>query len=411
MPTHQHANPATPRLRTAEKDGIRRITWAELLNDLVFTVIVAQLAQRLLVSLNGPSLGSFFLLYVPVWWLWNGETHYSTRFDSEHDVVHRFLGSLQLLGLIVLAATIPKALESDTSSIIYALTYSVVRSVLLIEYGRAWFYVPDARPYIRHIATGFAISVLIWMASAFVPAPYRYGLWGVALLIELSTPLTSAGGRLHTEFPPDVRHLPDRYGQFTLILLGQTITSTAQGLIQSGFEASTVASTVLGGIVVIGLWWAYFDRLDDDAVRQVSKGGRAGPYTLWLYLHLPLTVALTMVGVGLTLAIRNVDRPELPTAVQWLFTGSVAGYFLAEAGISLTTLKSGPSHPTFVRGISVRLGLAVLLLLIRLTMSLGTMSLLGITATLIICLILSDQFSPNAPDSTERVDSDLTLDG
>lgn len=153
---------------------------------------------------------------------------------------------------------------------------------------------------------------------------------------------------------------------------------------------------------MIGIWWAYFDRLDDDAVRQVSEGGSAGPYTLWLYLHLPLTVALTMVGVGLTLAIRGTNRPELPIAVQWLFTGSVTGYFLAEAGISLTTLLAGPSHPSFVRGVSVGFGLAVLLL-IRLTTSLGTLPLLGITGLLIIGLILSDQFSPNVPDSTDRV--------
>lgn len=194
MPDQPQASPTTPQLRTAEKDGARRTTWAELLNDLVFTAIVAQLAQRLLTSLSGPSLGGFFLLYVPVWWLWNGEAHYSTRFDNERDVVHRFLGSLQLLGLIGLAATIPRALELDTSSIIYALTYSAVRVLLLIEYGRAWFYVPEARPYIRHITTGFAVSVLIWIVSAFVPVPYRYGLWAMALLIELSTPLPSAGG-------------------------------------------------------------------------------------------------------------------------------------------------------------------------------------------------------------------------
>ena len=396
---------AIPQFRPDEKDGARRTTWAELLNDLVFTVIVVQLAQRLLTSLSGPSLGEFFLLYIPVWWLWNGETHYSTRFDSEQDIVHRFLGSLQLLGLIVLGATIPKVLESNMLSVIYAITYSAVRLLLLIEYGRAWFYVPNARPYIRHITTGFAVSILIWVASAFVPTPYRYGMWGVALLIDLSTPLTPAGRRLQTEFPPDVRHLPERYGLFTLTLLGQTITGTAQGLIQSGFEVSTVLATLLGGIVVIGLWWAYFDRLDDDAVRQVSEGGRTWPYTLWLYLHLPLTGALTMIGVGLTLAIQGVDRPELTPAVQWLFTGSVAGYLLAEAGISLTTLKSGPPHPTFVRGILVRLGLAVLLMLIRLTTSLGTLPLLGVTAGLIICLILSDHFSPDAPKSTERVKS------
>lgn len=403
MAHRQHPASSRPQLRTIEKDGIRRTTWAELLNDLVFTVIVAQLAQRLLNRLDGESLSEFFLLYAPVWWLWNGETHYSTRFDNDRDVVHRLLGSLQLLGLIWLAASIPKAIRSNLSSVTYVLTYSAVRLVLLVEYGRAWVYVPKARPYIRHITTGFGASVLIWIGSVFVPTPYRYGLWGLALLIELSTPLTSAGGRLHREFPPDFRHLPERYGLFTLLVLGQTVSSTAQGLIQSGFGTNTIVATGLGGLIVIGLWWAYFDRLDDDAVRQVSEGGSARWYTIWLYMHLPLTVALTLVGVSLTLCIRAVDAPALSSGTQWLFVGSIAGYFFTEAIISLTTLKAGPSHPSFVRGIVARVGLAGLLFGLSLWTSFAALPLLGTTAGAILLLIISDYLSPEAPNSDERI--------
>lgn len=394
-----------PLLRTTEKDGIRRTTWTELLNDLVFTVIIAQLSQRLLRSSDSPALFGFLLLYIPIWWLWNGETHYSTRFGNERDIVHRLFSSLQLLGLLVLAAAIPSALEADQASVAYALTYSAIRVILLAEYGRAWFHVPDARPYIRHVTTGFGVSVVIWAASAFVPVPYRYLCWGLALLIELGTPLTTSGGRLHKEFPPDVRHLPERYGLFTLLVLGQAVTSTALGLIQHGFGTSTVLATLLGGIVIIGMWWAYFDRLDDDAVRQVSEGGSARQYAFWLYLHLPLTIALTVAGVGLTVAIRDVDLPELPDSTQWLLLGAAAGYFLAEGGISLTTLLSGPPHPSFVWGVVLRLGLAAILIVVRLTTSLNTLTLLGITAGLIVCLIITDYFGPDAPDSTERASS------
>lgn len=110
-----------------------------------------------------------------------------------------------------------------------------------------------------------------------------------------------------------------------------------------------------------------------------------------------------MVGVALTLTIEGVDAPELSSPVQWLLTGSVAGYFLVEAGISLTTLFSGPSHPSFIWGVSVRFGLALILIIIRLTTSFNTMTLLGIITGLIVSLILSDQFGPAAPDSSDRI--------
>ncbi|MFD2570745.1 low temperature requirement protein A [Spirosoma soli] len=399
----QSSSARVPQLRSTAQDDTRRTTWAELLNDLVFTVIIAQLAQRLLKSPDTPSLFGFLLLYVPVWWLWNGETHYSTRFDNDRDVLHRFLASFQLLGLIVLAAAVPNALETNQAAVVYALTYSAVRIILLVEYGRAWYYIPDARPYIKLLITGFAVSVLIWGISALVPVPYRFILWGLALLIELGTPLSASSKRLHEELPPDVRHLPERYGLFTLLVLGQSVTSTAHSLIQKGFETNTILATLLGGVVIIGLWWAYFDRLDDDAVRQVKQGGSSHLYTLWLYLHLPLTVALTVIGVGLTLAIQSIDADELHPSTKWLLLGSLSGYFMTEAGISLTTLRAGPSHVGFIQGISVRFGLAVLLIIIGLTIQLSTLALLAITAGLIVGLIISDYFAPDPPESAERI--------
>ncbi len=403
MADSQQQTPAKPQLRSMDADGERRASWAELLNDLVFTVIIMQLAQRLLTSLTGESLAEFFLLYVPIWWLWNGETHYSTRFDNERDVVHRVLSSLQLLGLIILVASIPRALESNLSSVVYALSYSFTRLILLIEYGRAWFYIPKARPYIQHLTTGFAASILLWVASTFVEAPYRYILWGVAVLIELGTPLTTSGNRLYKDLPPDVRHLPERYGLFTLLVLGQTVSSAAQGLIESGLDLKTIVATLLGGIIIIGLWWAYFDRLDDDAVRQVREGGDTRLYTAWLYLHLPLTVALTTTGVGLTLAIKHINATELPPSTHWLFIGSVSAYLLTEGCISLTTLKAGPPHPSFTRGIYTRLGIGIFLLVVGVLTSLSAMQLLLLSAVSITGLIVSDQLGPEAPESAERI--------
>lgn len=406
MPRKRLFHTNIPQLRSADEGTPRQTTWTELLNDLVFTVIIQELASRLLNSIEGPAFGQFIFLYVPVWWLWNGETHYSTRFDNEQDVVHRFLVSLQLLGLLVLAATIPNTIASNWASELYALTYVFVRSVLLIEYGRAYYYVPRARPYIRYIVTGFSVSVIIWFVSVYTPAPYRYVLWSAGILIELATPLTSSGGKMHRTFPPDVRHLPERYGLFTLLVLGQSVTGTTLGLIDAHLQPVGILTAVFGGIIIIGLWWAYFDRLDDDAVRHLGEGGSPTIYAFWLYLHLPLTIALTLVGVGLTYVIKTSDETELTNPMRWLLAGSVAGYLLTEAGISLTTLKAGPPHPGFIWGIAIRAGVAVILVLLVLLFSLNAVWLMGVTATLVIGLIISDYLLPDPPKSEERVNSE-----
>lgn len=397
-----------PTLRSNETEGTRRTTWAELLNDLAYTAIIMQLANRLNASLTVTNLLEFLLLYVPIWWLWNGQAHYATRFDNTDDMVHRLLGSAQLIGLFILAASVSQATEQRSA--VYALAYASVRAILLIEYGRAWWYVPDARPYIRVILLGFSASVLLWVGSVWLDPPYRYGVWAVALLIELATPLTS--GKLHVQFPPDVRHLPERYGLFTLLVLGQAVTGVVTGLDSSPFHVNAIGATVLGGVVIIGLWWAYFDRLDDDAVRQLTQQHDKSPkasqpavrqYTLWLYTHLPLTVALTLCGVALTQAIKTIDQPTLPAPVHDLLCGAVVTYLFSEACISLTTLNSGPSHVSFQRGIIVRLGAGVVLALVGWFAQLSTLWLLFIMSTVVTLLILTDQLSPNAPESAERV--------
>ena len=401
-----------PTLRSKETEGERRTTWAELLNDLAYTAIIAQLANPLSMSPSLTDLLDFLLLYVPVWWLWNGQAHYATRFDNADDMVHRLLGSAQLIGLFILAGSISQATEQR--SVVYALAYASVRAVLLIEYGRVWRFVPEARPYVRVILIGFSASVLLWVGAVWLAPPYRYGLWAIALLIELATPLTS--GKLHAEFPPDVRHLPERYGLFTLLVLGQAVTGVVMGLMSSPFHLNAIGATSLGGVVIVGLWWAYFDRLDDDAVRKLTQHRRDDPqtskpairqYTLWLYTHLPLTMALTLYGVALKQALVAVDRPVLPVAIHRLLVGAVVTYLFAEAAISLTTLRSGPSHVSFRRGVLTRLSAAVVLGVIGWFAQLNALWLLFVMSAVVVALIASDQLSPDAPASTERVEGGI----
>lgn len=262
-----------PHLRTDPYDPEERhATWFELFYDLVFVVIVAQLAHHLSEHLSWNGFLTFVLLFVPTWWAWVGETYYSTRFDSDSDLGHRMLGSLQVVGLVGLAVAVERGV--DEASGLFAASYAFVRTVQVLQYLRAGYYLPQARAFIQHYTKINAISVLIWWISVFVPAPSQYGVWGVAFLIEASTPLSE--GSLHARFPPHVTHIPERFGLFTMFVLGEVITQIAQGLAQSTWQLSTIATAILSVAVAVGLWWTYFNRLDDDAVRQLVGKGPCG---------------------------------------------------------------------------------------------------------------------------------------
>ena len=78
--------------------------------------------------------------------------------------------------------------------------------------------------------------------SVFVPTPYRFGLWAIGLSISFATPITA--GDLHGEIPPHALHLPERFGLFTIIVLGEAIVAVVTGVADQTWSAWSVAAAV-----------------------------------------------------------------------------------------------------------------------------------------------------------------------
>jgi low temperature requirement protein LtrA len=57
-----------PQLRTDEDQNIhRKVSWLELFFDLIFVVVVAELSHYLAKQVSLEGVGSFILLFLPVW--------------------------------------------------------------------------------------------------------------------------------------------------------------------------------------------------------------------------------------------------------------------------------------------------------------------------------------------------------
>ncbi len=60
------------------------------------------------------------------------------------------------------------------------------------------------------------------------PAPARFCLWGLGLLVDFATPL--GAGKLHSQLAPHPTHLPERFALFIIIVLGEAIAGVVMGL-------------------------------------------------------------------------------------------------------------------------------------------------------------------------------------
>jgi low temperature requirement protein LtrA len=286
-----------PRLRSADHGVHRHATWLELFFDLVFVAAVAQLA-RLLIEDHSPQGFVWFAgLFVPLAWAWMGYTYYANRFDTD-DFPYRLTVSAAMLAVAGMAVAIGETSTAGTER--FAIAYIALRTLLLVLYARARRHVPDARQAIDAYLVGFGIGLLFWIVSVFVPPPYRYALWAIGLAVEFATPLVAwkvIGGT-----PVDREHIEERFGLFTIIVLGEAVIAVVVGTDTKGWTTEAIVVATAGFIGAVALWWIYFDFQAGAAVRP----GRWA--FIPVYGHLPLWIALTAYGAGTKLAVKHADE-------------------------------------------------------------------------------------------------------
>ncbi|MFL5919068.1 MAG: low temperature requirement protein A [Gaiellaceae bacterium] len=320
-----------PRLRTVgAEDEERRATWLELFFDLVFVAAVGVLANVLSSDPTPSRFFEFLGVFVAVWWAWMGFTFYANRFDTD-DLAYRLLMLLAMFAVAVLATTIPSVFEGETTG--FPLAYVAVRLVLLVLYARASRHVDEARALARTFLSAFGFAVLVWLVSLAFEAPWAYVLWGIALAIELVTPIPA--WRLLREAPVHRRHLPERFGLLTLIVLGESVFAVVVGVSKVSWDGGSASAAAAGFVVAAALWWIYFDFLDEGAL---TARGIFGGLT-YTYMNYFVVVGLAALGVGVKLAILAAGGDHHYDGTAWLLS---AGLSLAMAGLAVIQLITGP---------------------------------------------------------------------
>jgi low temperature requirement protein LtrA len=288
-----------PALRSVEAAEVERhATWLELFHDLIFVAAISQLATRLSADYSSTGICLFAVLFVPIWWAWVGHTFYLSRFDTE-DLGHRLLTMVQMTAVASMAIHVPNALESTSTG--FALSYASVRFLLVAEHVRAGWHIPAIRPLTNRYVCGFGAAATIWAFSVLVPLPWRFWLWGVAMMVDFAAPLTA--GQLHVRFPPHLSHLPERFGLFTIIVIGEAVVSVVFGIGKTVLNFVSATAGFMGLLIAFALWWGYFEGAKGAMTRRLQAREHVKNYQLWLYAHLPLLMGITAVAVGIKYVI------------------------------------------------------------------------------------------------------------
>src|SRR5918996_104370 len=116
-----------------------------------------------------------------------------------------------------------------------------------------------------------------------------------------------------------------------------------------GFSSSAViwtASAFVPPPLRFILWWIYFDSVDGSAIRAATEKGRRGIYYVWLYIHFPLVVGLTAIGIGIKQAASSNQEIALPFSELWLICGSISSCLFIQAILHLVAAAGDDDSDT-----------------------------------------------------------------
>ncbi|MEV4687980.1 low temperature requirement protein A [Microbacterium sp. LWH3-1.2] len=276
----------------------------ELLFDLVFVVAVSQASQNLhhLIAEDhvGQGVLAYLMVFFAIWWAWMNFTWFASAFDTD-DWLYRVLTIVQMGGVLVLAAGVHDAMV-ELDFLVVTWGYVIMRLALVAQWLRAAASDPDSRRTALRMALGVTAVQVLWVARIYLlDEAAQFWTFFVLVALELLVPVWGeSSGR--TAWHP--HHIAERYGLFTLLLLGESLLASANAIIDALGEGEHVPELVtlaISGIVVTaGIWWVYFSREQQHRLKGRQSAFRFG------YLHYVIFASVGAVSAGVEVEIDEI---------------------------------------------------------------------------------------------------------
>jgi low temperature requirement protein LtrA len=236
-------------------------------------------------------------------------TWFASAYDTD-DVPYRLTTMVQMGGVLVLAAGVPSAFEEQNFTAV-VIGYLIMRVALVAQWIRAAVEHPDGRTTAIRYAIGISVVQVGWVVRLAFPAESGWWTFIVLALLELCVPLWAERTGMTTWHP---HHIAERYGLFTIIVLGESVSAATIGvqgsLANDGFSGELVAIAAAGLVLLFALWWLYF--LEPAAEGLSSHRNRS---FYWGYGHYFVFASLAAIGAGLEVAVQSgAVHAEVPDA-------------------------------------------------------------------------------------------------
>ena len=198
----------------------------ELFFDLVFVVAINFAAgafhHDLAENHIRHGLTSFSMIIFAITWAWINFTWFSSAYDND-DALYRLAVFVQMTGALVLAAGVERAF-SERDIRIVVVGYVIMRLALVAQWIRAGHADPTHRTQAYRYAIGITVVQIAWIWLGFWANSVTLWMFATLVVCEMLVPVIAERGNMTTWHP---EHIGERYGLFTIIVLGEAVLASA----------------------------------------------------------------------------------------------------------------------------------------------------------------------------------------
>lgn len=294
----------------------RSATPLELFFDLVFVVAVSLASQNLhhFESEAHFSTGiiRFAMMFFGLWWAWMGFTWFASAFGRD-DWLYRVLSLVQMAGALVFAAGVPRAMN-DLDFRVAVGGYVIMRLAMAVNWWRVSHDSGEFAGVGKRYAIGIVAVQSLWVLFLLLPENLKVPMFITIGILDLLVPLFAEDGVSPSWHP---HHISERYGLFTIIVLGESILASATAIVHALEEASHYGDLILlaltAFVIVAAMWWIYFSYPQGDRLNSKHMA------FIWGYGHYFIFAAAAAYSAGIEVAIdydtRHTDLASVKAAL------------------------------------------------------------------------------------------------
>jgi len=302
----------------------RRVSFLEVFYDLAYVAVIGQASHQLAEHISVRGVVEFAIIFGLIWFGWINGSLYVELHGGE-DGRTRNIVFVQMCILALLAVFTAGAADRDGTA------FSVVYGAFLLFMTWLWYTVrgqdrdrPEFLAVTGRYVFAMGVSAAVILGSGFLTAEPRLLVWagfamawfGGLLVVRRAQTVLSLGTTATDS-------LVERFGTFTIIVLGEVVLGVVAGLVSAERDAMTIVVGLLALWIGFGFWWIYFDLVG----RRLPRNGPA--LTNWVLSHFPIALSIVAAGAAIVNLIGHAHDARAPEAAAWLLAAAVALGLLA----------------------------------------------------------------------------------